>query len=452
MTGVDNGNGERLDSWKAIAAYLGRDMGTVRRWEKSRGLPVHRVPGGKGSSVFAYTGEIDAWLQSAPQEAADAHLEAVEPAEFPSAGRGATPSGFHRWRWALAGLALAAAAAGFWVWPRFTANAAGLRAEVTPRAVTVFDRAGHELWSRPFDEAYATVLSGFGSSAVVDNRPPAVVYAATSYRERRADRHVEGGQLAAFTANGRPRWSFGFDETLTVGGEPFGAPWALTTIAVDQASDVRRVAVAAHHYIWSPSLVALLDEDGRRQATFAHAGWIESLSWLNRDRLVIGGFSESQNGGMVALLDPAAMNGQGPEPPGSRYACETCGPVVPLRMVVMPRSELNLATTSRFNRAGIRMVGDRIVVDTAEVPLAGDNIAEAIYEFSADLTLIRAGFGQRYWDLHATLEAQGKLDHSRAECPDRNGPREIFNWSPGAGWAPVAVRPADPGAATASLR
>jgi hypothetical protein len=65
---ASNAQGDRLDSWKAIAAYLGRDGGTVRRWERTRGLPVHRVPGGKGSSVFAYTGEIDAWLRSAPKE------------------------------------------------------------------------------------------------------------------------------------------------------------------------------------------------------------------------------------------------------------------------------------------------------------------------------------------------------------------------------------------------
>jgi hypothetical protein len=36
----------------------------MRRWEKQLGLPVHRVPGARGSSVFAYTGEIKAWLQS----------------------------------------------------------------------------------------------------------------------------------------------------------------------------------------------------------------------------------------------------------------------------------------------------------------------------------------------------------------------------------------------------
>ncbi len=33
---------DRLESWKEIAAYLGRDARTVRRWEKNEGLPVQR--------------------------------------------------------------------------------------------------------------------------------------------------------------------------------------------------------------------------------------------------------------------------------------------------------------------------------------------------------------------------------------------------------------------------
>ena len=36
----------RLDSWKEIAAFFDRDERTVKRWEKERGLPVHRTPGG----------------------------------------------------------------------------------------------------------------------------------------------------------------------------------------------------------------------------------------------------------------------------------------------------------------------------------------------------------------------------------------------------------------------
>lgn len=55
----------RLDSWKEIAAFLHRDARTVRRWERERGLPVHRVPGGERSGVFAYVRELESWLHAA---------------------------------------------------------------------------------------------------------------------------------------------------------------------------------------------------------------------------------------------------------------------------------------------------------------------------------------------------------------------------------------------------
>jgi tetratricopeptide (TPR) repeat protein len=51
----------RLDSWKAIAEFLGRSLRTVQRWHELNGLPVHHFGGNKGS-VFAYEEEVDAWL------------------------------------------------------------------------------------------------------------------------------------------------------------------------------------------------------------------------------------------------------------------------------------------------------------------------------------------------------------------------------------------------------
>ena len=63
----------RLDSWKEIAAFFGRDERTVRRWEKERGLPAHRVPGRARGGVFAYTAELGEWLQGRGRE-----LEAIE--------------------------------------------------------------------------------------------------------------------------------------------------------------------------------------------------------------------------------------------------------------------------------------------------------------------------------------------------------------------------------------
>src|SRR5882672_2705545 len=63
----------RLEAWKEIASYLGRDVTTVRRWEKREGLPVHRLHHSKLGSIYAYTKELDTWRnERAPAAASDA--------------------------------------------------------------------------------------------------------------------------------------------------------------------------------------------------------------------------------------------------------------------------------------------------------------------------------------------------------------------------------------------
>ena len=69
---VADSQGRRLESWKEIAAYLGRDVTTVRRWERREGLPVHRLLHTKLGSVYAYTTELNAWRDTrAPVVAID---------------------------------------------------------------------------------------------------------------------------------------------------------------------------------------------------------------------------------------------------------------------------------------------------------------------------------------------------------------------------------------------
>jgi TolB-like protein/tetratricopeptide (TPR) repeat protein len=55
---------DRLDSWKEIAAYLKRDVTTVQRWEKREGMPVHRHQHDRMGSVYAFSSELDTWVQS----------------------------------------------------------------------------------------------------------------------------------------------------------------------------------------------------------------------------------------------------------------------------------------------------------------------------------------------------------------------------------------------------
>jgi hypothetical protein len=55
---------DRLDSWKEIALHLRRNIRTIQRWEKTDGLPIHRVAHAKRGTVFAYRSEIEAWWKS----------------------------------------------------------------------------------------------------------------------------------------------------------------------------------------------------------------------------------------------------------------------------------------------------------------------------------------------------------------------------------------------------
>jgi Tol biopolymer transport system component len=55
---------DRLDSWKEIAAYLGRGIRTVQRWEREEGLPVHRLAHDKRGSIYARREELTAWWES----------------------------------------------------------------------------------------------------------------------------------------------------------------------------------------------------------------------------------------------------------------------------------------------------------------------------------------------------------------------------------------------------
>ena len=59
-------NSEVLNSWKEIAAYMGRGVRTVQRWEQELGLPVRRPRGKDRSAVIALKVDLDQWLQRVP--------------------------------------------------------------------------------------------------------------------------------------------------------------------------------------------------------------------------------------------------------------------------------------------------------------------------------------------------------------------------------------------------
>ncbi len=85
----------RLDSWKEIATYLGRDVTTVQRWERQEGMPVHRHLHHKRGSVYALSSDLDAWRQGRKLRFEEEQEPAMEAAG--AGGRQTTVPRGRRW-------------------------------------------------------------------------------------------------------------------------------------------------------------------------------------------------------------------------------------------------------------------------------------------------------------------------------------------------------------------
>jgi tetratricopeptide (TPR) repeat protein len=161
----------RLKSWKEIAAFFGTNERTAKRWEASRGLPVHRLPGGARATVYADAGELEAWLMATQTSARPRPGRAEGPMNAPPAAPARPPLALKPM--AGAGLALALVAAtvlAYRVEPRGTAAAEG---EMPPtrqppqEAVELF-LAGTYQWEKRTPDSLGRAVRYFNAAIARD--------------------------------------------------------------------------------------------------------------------------------------------------------------------------------------------------------------------------------------------------------------------------------------------
>jgi TolB-like protein/Flp pilus assembly protein TadD len=199
--------GERLDSWKAIAAYLGREVRTVQRWADTRHLPVHRIPGGERPRVFALKAELDAWLGTTGPERRGQDGPVGPPASGRAAADGgasprrATSTAFGRRRKRIALLSVVAvlvvggaAAAGRWL----RTGASGRRHPRT--AITVLPlenlspQSTYAYFAGGLHEELLTQLSKVSGLSVV-GRTSVMAYAGTAKPLREIGSELDVGSI-----------------------------------------------------------------------------------------------------------------------------------------------------------------------------------------------------------------------------------------------------------------
>jgi TolB-like protein/Tfp pilus assembly protein PilF len=166
--------GKRLDSWKEIAAYLGRSEKTVRRWEEKEELPVHRLLHEKRGSVYAYSSELDAWREARQTSAESSAANESRPAivEIPKS-QGKAEGRALRFRLRLiASVLLVLIAVGWFAWRRARSQGdTAARARIRSLAVLPLENlsgdAGQEYFADGMTAELITELAKIGSLRVI---------------------------------------------------------------------------------------------------------------------------------------------------------------------------------------------------------------------------------------------------------------------------------------------
>ncbi len=188
-----SGHSQRLNGWKAIGAYFGRDRTTAIRWARERSLPVKRMPGGKVATVYAYTDELDRWLED---NGDTRPALPTAPSDDVGLGRGGRPAG---WILALAGLTAVAAEAIVTVEPVLAAP----------------DDSSARRFSQDLAADLARLARAVGAQMsvvdpVVGRRPPRSDYLVRASIDRTGGRYAVEAQLVS-AGDGALLWSHSFD-------------------------------------------------------------------------------------------------------------------------------------------------------------------------------------------------------------------------------------------------
>lgn len=428
----------RLTSWKEISAYIGRDVRTVARWERERGLPVRRVPGGRKSSVFAWTHEIDAWLASAaPSDLAMPDFQAAENADPPARPGAASFRRLLRLAGPVALLLLAFVAIVRTDWLHGAETVVGLRVEGPD--VMALTATGKTAWTHHFASPMSMTTGDYTGMFDLDGdgRPEALAVLS-------GHNDPEGRQVFyCFSHTGELRWQVEPRDTYTFGSQTFGPPWNSVGVFPYTVGAARRLLWVTHHHTWWPGVVRMLDADGRELSRFVNPGWITSAAITATGTALLAGTSNAEESDVFAVLDDRSWPGSAPEPSTPGYRCSNCPEGRPARYFLLPRSELNRATQTPRDTSSVSPYPNSIQVQTIQVP--GDAqlpSAAIVFEFSTDFRPLSARVNDAYWAWHDRLFREGRIDHPSSRCPERRG-FTIREWQRGRGWSTVFVSAGD---------
>jgi hypothetical protein len=383
---------DELQSWKELANYLGVSVRTVQLWERTRALPVRRLPGPNGG-VLAVPSEIDKWRTAQP-------APPPHPAYLLHAS--------------LVLLSFLAGAAAIWWYLRpsplhhFT---------VDNGIVTAFDRQGHPSWTfhsgtnsptgpgTYFTRVTQTDLDADGSDELLVTR------------ELPNTNHV----LYCFNARGDVLWTRSLGRTVQTAVETLEPPFQARGFEVLRGfpDGIPRIVTVAFHHLWYPSQLQILDIQGRILGEYWHSGHLTAFTLFDLDldghpELIVAGINQASKSAEVAVLDPFHLTGASSEEnPAFQFLNMPTG-VERARFVLKP-SHISRLTAAYNVPVALFPKRDTLLLDVHEGTGVGTPGNALTYEFNRQLQVLSISPSDQFALSQAAFVRAGKL--SRALTP-----------------------------------
>ena len=326
-----------------------------------------------------------------------------------------------------------------------------MRAGVVGNTLYAWNATGDVLWRHRFAETLWTNHTGAPyakwRTQIIHEIPPGdqrLAFAA-AFADAEGD-SPSREEIYCFSSTGSVLWRYSPEFSVRFGGERFHGPWNILHVLLVARQPRPTLLAAISHSNYRPGFVVEIDVDGKARLLFAQAGNIHCLHQMvspSAAFILAGGVNNEYNAASLAIIKDGAPPSRSPQTPGTRFEIQG-GPIGdPEYYYLLPPSEVNIVGGEPYNKA-IRIADEQesIFVETRELEL-DQQTGKAMYYFNRSLDPIRVSYGDGYAAHHRRLQAEGKLKHSLADCPQLHHPVPVRRWRPKSGWNIIQV-PFDP--------
>jgi hypothetical protein len=423
---------DRLNGWKEIAAFLGKGVRTVQRWESEYGLPVHRVGRSGGEIIWASRLELTEWLKTggAEQRPPDSMLSATVSKQTPEVQKRRMTIVL-----GLGAFALMLMAAAFFR----DATLPPVTWEVKGGHFTTFNRTGEIVFDKEFpfiDPNRYPDLTGRPGAQVVFRDLDSDGSTETILAAAAADFQSWGG-LYVFNDDGSERFVVRPERRMTFGSGTYAGPWHPLRVLVTGEGKDLSILAAFIGPLEYPTLLLDLDSSGKVRAEYWSNGYIQALvraPWKGKNALFVGATHNDSRGASLAIFEDGIARGAAPAS-NSDYRCMTCPDGRPSHFLVFPRRALAKAYPGGTGQSTVQEItiegDDKIRVNVGEGKVSPGAVfrSSVWYTLTATFDPIEALLTSGYFQAHAQSFQDGELDRPFGQQDEADVfPVRRWNW------------------------